>query len=99
MYSRSLFFREYIYKEGRKMAGLIEKLHKIGDVINTVARVALGGYVNCFMYRGNRSVYFAMVWSYDAMGSGVLLLYLRLDHDAWQCRSKPSSASISVLTW
>ena len=24
------------------MAGLIEKLHKIGDVINTVARVALG---------------------------------------------------------
>ena len=35
-------FREYIYKEGRKMAGLIEKLHKIGDVINTVARVALG---------------------------------------------------------
>ena len=24
------------------MAGLIEKLHKIGDVLNTVARVALG---------------------------------------------------------
>ena len=74
------------------MAGLIEKLHKIGDVLNTVAS-CIRGYVNCFMCRGNRPVYFAMVWNYDAMGNGVLLLYLRLDHDAWQCRSKPSSAS------
>lgn len=75
------------------MAGLIEKLHKIGDVINTVARVALGvtSIALCIAVIGQ--FIFAMVWSYDAMGNGVLLLYLRLDHDAWQCRSKPSSAS------
>ena len=75
------------------MAGLIEKLHKIGDVINTVARVALGvtSIALCIAVIGQ----FILRWFGATMplGNGVLLLYLRLDHDAWQCRSKPSSAS------
>lgn len=63
------------------MAGLIEKLLQDWRRDQYGCQSCIRGYVNCFMYRGNRPVYFAMVWSYDAMGNGVLLLYLRLDHD------------------